>query len=243
MNSAGENRNRVIRIAARNRKRKSLGPTVGKKLELSDMIRHSSLLTRHWPDDRGLSLIETMVAVLIALFAVFSLGAIIFTASVTGKNQGSEATRATIYAQDKMEKLLSLGAQTQTPLNPPDFTSCTKPASSQPSQCNTTGISGGSWTTGLLAGGSISATTPSCSSVTPGYADFLDANGMQLTGGGCSGLANVAYILQWQITDLVPPAGAPAMKQITVAVFALSAENPVGGQPIIVLTSVLSNPN
>ncbi len=243
MNPAGENRNRVIRIAARDRKRKSLGPTVGKKLELSEMIRHSSLITRHWHDDRGLSLIETMVAVLIALFAVFSLGAIIFTASVTGKNQGSEVTRATIYAQDKMEKLLSLGAQTQTPVNPPDFSSCTKPASSQPSQCNTTGITGSSWATGLLAGGSISATTPSCSSVSPGYADFLDVNGIQLTGGGCASFSNIAYIREWQITDLVSPTGGPAMKQITVAVFALSAENPVGGQPIIVLTSVLSNPN
>lgn len=192
---------------------------------------------------RGVGLIETMVAVVIALIAVFSLGTVVFIASATGKNQGTEATRATIYAQDKMEKLLSLGAQTQNPSNPPDFASCTQSSSSQSSLCNTTGISSSSWTHGLLAGGSISATTPSCGSVTAGYADFLDVNGTQLTGGSCAGFASYAYVRQWQIADLTPPAGGPAMKQITVAVFAVNAENSVGGRPIVVVTSVLSDPN
>lgn len=218
---------------------------LGGEKGLCDMTHCPSLFAAHCTTEQGLSLIETMVAVLIALIAVFSLGRVIFIASVTGKNQGTEATRATIYAQDKMEKLLSLGAPTQSPVNPldSDFTSCTQSASLQPSQCNTTGISASSWTQGLLAGGSLSATTPDCSSVTAGYADFLDTNGMQLTASGCSAITTYAYVRQWQITDLTPPLNGPPMKQITVAVFAVNAENSLGGKPIVVLTSVLSNPN
>ena len=79
--------------------------------------------------ENGVTLIETMIAVLIAVVGVFSVGALIFQGTVTNKNQGTEVTRATIYAQDKMEKLLSLS-----------FSSCTQSASSQPSSCNTTNI-------------------------------------------------------------------------------------------------------
>src|SRR5947209_19345191 len=56
----------------------------------------------------GVSLIETMIAVFIALIGVFSLGQVVFLSMVQDKNQGSEVTRATIYAEDKMEKLMSL---------------------------------------------------------------------------------------------------------------------------------------
>src|SRR5579875_1607033 len=177
--------------------------------------------------DRGFSLVETMIAVLIALVAVFGLGTVIFIASVTGKNQGTEGTRATIYAQDKIEKLLSLDFNT----NLSDTNSCDQTSSSQPASCNTTGITGSSWTQGLLAGGSISPMA-FCASASPGYEDFLDANGVQLTGSGCAGLSGTpSYIRQWQITDLTSPSGGPAMKQITVAVYALNAENSMGGKP------------
>ncbi len=50
-------------------------------------------------DDRGVSLPETMIAVLIALIGVFGLGSLVFQATATNKNQGTETTRATIYAQ------------------------------------------------------------------------------------------------------------------------------------------------
>src|SRR5439155_20816636 len=56
----------------------------------------------------GVSLIETMIAVFIALIGVFSLGQVVFLSMVQDKNQGSEVTRSTIYAQVKMEKILSL---------------------------------------------------------------------------------------------------------------------------------------
>lgn len=189
--------------------------------------------------DRGISLIETMIAVFIALFGVFSIGSAIFIASVTTKNQGTEATRATVYGQDKMEKLLSLDFNPTTNLL--DWNACTQTASAQPSFCNTTGISG--WTAGLLAGGSVSSLAM-CGAAIPGYEDFLDANGIQLTGSSCSALGGKpSYIRQWQITDMTSFPGGPPIKQITVAVYPLDALNGVGSKPIIVVTSVLSDPN
>jgi hypothetical protein len=185
--------------------------------------------------DRGVTLAETMIAVLIALLGVFSLGSVIFQATATSRNQGTEVTRATIYAQDKMEKLLSLG-----------FSECAQSAASQPATCNTTGISASGWTQGLLAGGALSPLQATCPSSGPsvGYVDYLDPNGIQLTGTSCSALSGTApaYVRQWQITDLAST-GGPAIKNITVAVYSQNAIGVVGGKPIVTVTSLLSNPN
>ena len=186
-------------------------------------------------DTHGSTLAETMIAVLVALVGVFSLGGVIFQAMTTNKNQGTEVTRATIYAQDKIEKLLSL-----------DFTSCTQSAGSQPATCNSTGITASGWTQGLLASGALSpmqATCPS-SGASVGYVDYLDTNGIQLTGTSCSALSGTApsYIRMWQITD-VTTTGAPAIKNVTVAVYSQNAVNAAGGKPVIIVTSLLSNPN
>jgi hypothetical protein len=189
--------------------------------------------------ERGVSLIETLIAVLIAVIGLFSLGALIFQGTVTNKNQGTEVTRATIYAQDKMEKLLSL-----------DFASCTQSASSQPASCNTTDISATGWTEGLLAAGTLGPLQATCpaSGASVGYIDFLDSNGLQLPGStaatSCSGIvaANITYVRMWQITDLAST-GGPALKQISVAVYSQSATNVGAGKPIVLLTSLLSNPN
>jgi len=196
-------------------------------------------------EDRGVSLVETMIAVFIALIGVFSLGSVIFQSTATSKNQGTETTRAVIYAQDKIEKLLSL-----------DFTSCTQPASSQPSSCNTTGITDSGWTQGLLAptSGPIDSTavttTPVaviCAGVpagSKGYVDFLDANGQQITG-ACSAVTGtqIAYIREWTFTDLSTFSGGPGLKKVTVAVYSTIAINSGSGKPIVVVSSVLSNPN
>jgi hypothetical protein len=184
--------------------------------------------------DRGVTLAETMIAVLIALIGVFSLGSVIFQATATSKNQGTEVTRATIYAQDKTEKLLSL-----------DFTSCTQSASSQPATCNTTGITASGWTQGLLAGGALSPVQTTCptSGASVGYVDYLDPNGIQLAGTSCAAVSGApAYIREWQITDLAST-GGPVIKRVTVAVYSQNAIGAVGGKPIVILTNLLSNPN
>jgi hypothetical protein len=198
-------------------------------------------------DGDGATLIETMVAVLVALIGVFPLGGVIFHATVVNKNQGAETTRATIYAQDKIEKLLSL-----------DFAACAQAAGAQPSTCNTTNISSSGWTQGLLAGGPISSSStttapvalvcPDVPSSSQGYVDFLDANGRQLPSGGagsCSSVtgSSIAYVREWSVADLTAFAGGPAMKQITVAVYSALALGTGSRKPIVVLTSVRSNPN
>lgn len=196
--------------------------------------------------DQGESLVETMLAVFIALIGVFSMGGVIFQATATNKNQGTETTRATIYAQDKIEKLLSLGAPGAVNATIPNYLTCTQASSSQPSICNSTGITGSGWTTGLLAGGQISPRQDTCPSSGPsvGYVDYLDANGLQYTG-SCGSIASgeVAYVRQWQVQDMTPPAGGPTIKQVTVAVYSQTAINTPNGKPVVVLTSLLTNPN
>ena len=182
--------------------------------------------------DSGVTLVETMIAVLVALIGVFSIGSLIFQATVTNKNQGTEVTRATIYAQDKLEKMLSL-----------DFSSCNQTASSQPTSCNTTGITATAWKQGLLAGGVITPNQKTCpsSGSSIGYVDFLDINGTQLTGSSCSALTtSYAYTRMWQITDV--STGGPYQKRVTVAVWSQAAIGQTGqNNPVVVLTSYLSN--
>jgi Tfp pilus assembly protein PilV len=195
---------------------------------------------KHLPGENGVTLIETLIAVLVAVIGVFSIGSLIFQGVVTNKNQGTEVTRATIYAQDKMEKLLSL-----------NFASCTQSASAQPGSCNTTNINATGWTDGLLDGGaigpSVQATCPT-SGASVGYIDFLDSNGIQLPSAtaatGCSAItpSAISYVRMWQITD-VASTGGPSLKQVTVAVYSQSAVNSGSGKPVVVLTSLLSNPN
>jgi hypothetical protein len=202
-------------------------------------------------DDCGVTLVETMIAVLVAMIGVFSLGAVIFQATATSKNQGTETTRAVIYAQDKMEKLLSLGRLTISGVTGSDFADCTlTTASSQPDNCNTTNITDSGWKQGLLFGGSINPiqkTCPSSGSPNVGYMDFLDVNGQQLPSGGgaCSSItpSAITYIRQWQITDMTALSGRTPGKQITVAVYSQAGVNTAGGKPIVILTSIVTNPN
>ena len=193
-------------------------------------------------DDPGVTLVETLLSVLVAVVGVFGLGSLVFQATAINKNQGSEKTRATIYAQDKVEKLLSL-----------NFTSCTQSSSSQPAACNVTGITDSGWTTGLLAGGPIAAgqvtgppvalNCPGATGSSAGYTDFLDPNGQQLTGACSAVTSGISYVREWTITDLTPPSGGPSLKQLTVAVYSESGLSVEGGKPIVLVTSVLSNPN
>jgi Tfp pilus assembly protein PilV len=217
------------------------------RLRIGDarLRRQSKIEIRNSKIDRGVTLIETSIAILVALVGVFYLGKLIFLATVTNKNQGSEATRAVIYTQDKLEKLLSR-----------DWNSCTQPISTpQPTSCNTTGITDSGWTTGLVAPttGAVSSTVvtttpvaltcPTVPSAYAGYVDFLNADGVQLTG-ACSSVTGtqVAYIREWSITDLTSLTGGPAMKQITVAVYSALAVNAGAGKPIVVASSLLTKP-
>lgn len=200
-------------------------------------------------NDLGVSLVEVLIAVLIAIIGVFSLGGVIFQATAANKNQGTETTRTTIYAQDKLEFLLSL-----------DFVSCSElaPSTPLPVDCNATGIdptnASSPWNKGLTVGASgvagvlgppAQTSCPAAGSAYVGYMDFLDANGLQFD--DCANPAMPAYIRQWQIRNLNLFGSYPALKQISVAVYSLSAVNVastgVSGKPIVVVTSFLSQKN
>ncbi len=202
-------------------------------------------------EERGVTLIETMLATLVATIAVFAICSTVFVATVNTKNQGTETTRAAIYTQDKIEKLLSLGSVPVSGTTA-SFVNC-NPLSGSISQasypdCNVTGITATGWDTGLLAGGSVSPLQSGCpsSGSNVGYMDFLDQNGNQLTGASCSAALTsktVGYIRQWQIQDQTTFGTTPALKQVTVAVYSLLAVNTNNTRPIVILTSYVSDPD
>lgn len=214
--------------------------------------------------EQGVTLIETMIALLIAMIGIFGLGNLVFQASATNKNQGTETTRGVVYAQDKMEKLLSLGAYKLPGASTPNYTDCNNDpagATPPPAYCNSSNINDSGWATGLWHGGYVAPTSAqlvfacgSLPSASQGYIDYLDINGVQLpqsgtppvpTPGACSSvpMTSVAYVRQWQITDLTPTGTGPVIKQVTVAVFSLAAINAAGGKPVVLLSSYLENPN
>src|SRR5579863_556415 len=109
-------------------------------------------------DERGLTLIETMIAAAILLIVVVGLLNLFTVAMTTNQQQGNLATRTTEYAQDKMEQLMALNfndASTNTTVYPITST-------------------GG---TGLAVGGSITLGAP-----VPNYVDYLDDTGNLLAG-------------------------------------------------------------
>jgi Tfp pilus assembly protein PilV len=201
-------------------------------------------------NQRGVTLIETMIAAGVAIVGVLAISNTIFVATVATKNQGTETTRAAIYAQDKMEKLLAL-ASVPTTATTASFGNCTQSTATQQasySDCNVTGITAAGWATGLLAGGSTGPIQIGCpsSGSNIGYMDFLDQNGNQLTGATCSAALSgqwVGYIRQWQIQDANTFGATPALKQITVAVYSLQAVNTNNTRPIAVLTTYVSDPD
>jgi hypothetical protein len=184
--------------------------------------------------DRGTTLIETMFAVLVSLFTITGLGGAVVQVTAISKDQGQEATRATVHAQDKMEALLAL-----------NFANCTKTSDVQPTYCNTTGITASGWTQGLLSGGDMYTLQTECpvSGLSVGYVDYLDSSGLPMTGNSCANLASASgqyagYVRQWEISDV--PTSGPAMKRISVAVYSLNQVSANKARPLVVLTSVLT---
>ena len=179
--------------------------------------------------DQGVSLVETMIAVLISMFVMTALGGVVFTATVQNKNQGVEMSRVAVYAQDKIETLMNL-----------EWYDCSQ--STPLTGCNTSGFTGSDWNKGLIAGGSLTyATECPDSGAAVGYIDYLDSNGNQKTGADCSTVGLYAYQRQWEITDVITTAaGAPGLKRIDVYVWSKNAVNTGSSAPSVMLTTYLS---
>jgi Tfp pilus assembly protein PilE len=173
-------------------------------------------------EGRGVTLVETMIAVLVAFIAMASVGAVVFSSMVANKNQGTETTRLTALAQEKMEQLARL--------NYGDTTT------------NTTLITDPGWAIGLTANTSTDLTQltdcPAAGSANIGYVDFLDNNAQPLSGACATAVAGgFGYVRRWKITTV---SGVPGLKQISVVVYALNAVQAGGAKPSVALTTLKS---
>jgi type II secretory pathway pseudopilin PulG len=143
-------------------------------------------------EQRGLSLIEAMIATMVFLFGIISVMSLFTVAATQNANQGEYATRTTEYAQDKMEQLLTLtfsDSATDTTVYPP-------------ATSGGTGLG-----SGLTAGntvGSVNTAAP-----TSGYVDYLNASGNLLASS-----TGWFYKRQWSIS--LNAAGT--LKTVTVVV-------------------------
>lgn len=120
-------------------------------------------------EERGMTLVETMIALLILLSGLMAMAQVLAFSVVASKTFGRDSTRATAFARDKMEELDSLSfadVHANVTVNPP---------------YPTDGV-------GLTAGGSIPPTSPAA-----GYCDYLDSAGARTTS------AAALYTRQWQI--------------------------------------------
>jgi Tfp pilus assembly protein PilE len=172
--------------------------------------------------ERGVTLVETMIAILIAFIVMSSLGALVFSAMVANKNQGTETTRMTALAQEKTEQLLRLGYSNTT--------------------TNTTLITDPGWSIGLTANSATTLTQltdcPPTGSPNMGYVDFLNNAGQPMSG-DCSVVVGAAfgYERRWKITNV---AGVVGLKQITVVVYAPNAVRAGGAMPSLSITTLKS---
>ena len=128
--------------------------------------------------ERGVTLIETMMAALILIIVVVGLLPVFILGFQMNEQQGDIATRTTEYAQDKIESLVNLqfnDAATDTTQYPP-------------------AASGGTGLGGSMAASSTVGSLPPAAA-SAGYVDYLDVNGNLLTSA-----TGAYYRRQWSIT-------------------------------------------
>jgi hypothetical protein len=138
-------------------------------------------------DERGTTLIETMIAVSMLVVVMAGLMGMVTAATNLTENQGHLGARATEYAVDKMEQLLDLtygDTQSDTTLFP------------------SVNVGG----TGLTPGGSVNTGAPQV-----GYTDYLDINGNVLCPCNAVPPPTWYYMRVWQVTT-----PQPNLKQIMV---------------------------
>ena len=163
---------------------------------------------------RGMTLVETLIALAVLFVMAGGLMGIGAVAMITSENQGHLAARTAEYAQDKMEQLMSIPFA-----NTSIDTVTVNMAATPPVNCvqflvNSACATGGS---GLSVGGT---SDPACGETghagcVNNYVDYLDINGNPL-GGGATPPAGWFYRRVWLVED-ASPFGAGTLKRITVS--------------------------
>jgi type II secretory pathway pseudopilin PulG len=162
---------------------------------------------------RGVTLVETMVASAILIIVVAGLLPVFAVGIRTTNQEGDVATRTTEYAQDKMEQLLTLNAIN---LSSDGYNDGTTDTTVFPSVTNgSTGCTGSG--ANICGIGGAMAASSSIGSVPPAapvkwFVDYLDVNGNLLPNS-----TGAYYTRQWKVTTNA----ANTAKTITIAATSL----------------------
>lgn len=164
--------------------------------------------------ERGISLLETVVAAALMIIGIGGVMSLFTVAASKNMSQGTQASRCTEYAQDKMEQLMALS-----------FSATLTDTTSDTTQIPTAPTGG----YGLTPGGSIYPNAP-----TSGYVDYVTEG----TGTGSAIFSTQqttsAFVRQWSI---VQNASDSNILTITVTVKSLQAVN-TGAAPLTTLVSM-----
>jgi prepilin-type N-terminal cleavage/methylation domain-containing protein len=173
---------------------------------------------------RGMTLVETMVALAMLLVVASGVLSLACVAVTTTENQGHLAARTAEYAQDKMEQLMALAYCDGTGGTGTDTTQF--PA--------VVGV--GTGLAGCTAGGTIPTASIGGSSdplkPAKGYVDYLDATGTLVTS-----TSNWEYIRVWQISIPSSATSSSGLKQIAVTV---TVKNGVGAGGLLPQSTVVA---
>jgi len=165
-------------------------------------------------NQRGASLIETMIALVLLSIGLLGAMGLISFAVTQNWNMGDRSTRTTEYAQDKMEQLLAL-----------NFTDGSSNTTVYP-----TTATGGTGLGGVMSGNSTVGGVTSGFPVSQ-YVDYIDSSGsLQTTS------TDAVYVRQWMISTNA----SGNLKTVTVVVNAVSSSNGGGGTPATTLVSMKS---
>jgi hypothetical protein len=152
----------------------------GEKMLRRQGQEHSMTRSIQYRRQRGVSIIETMIASFILLVGVSGVMGLFGYAAGMSKDSGDVTTRAIIYSQDKMEQLMSL--------------SFTDAATNTTSNTYPMPLTGGTGIGGDMAAnttvGGLSTTSP-----TTGYVDYLTFDGVRQTSS-----TGAFYVRVWQIS-------------------------------------------
>jgi Tfp pilus assembly protein PilV len=170
-------------------------------------------ISRNRKHERGISLLETVIAAALMIIGIGGVMSLFTVGASKNMSQGTQASRCTEYAQDKMEQLMALS-----------FSDTNSDTTVIPTYTNTLATG-----TGLTSGGSVYP-----SAATTGYVDYV-------TEGSGTGAAiystqqtNSAYMRQWSI---VLNSTDSNIKTITVSVKSLQSVVP-GAAPTTTLVSM-----
>lgn len=152
-------------------------------------------IVRDRTGQRGVTLIETMIASVILLVGIGGLLSLLSVAVLQDSGQGDIATRASVYAQDKMEQLAALSfddGASNTTVYP-------------------TASTGGAGLGGIMAGSATVGGIDPAAPVT-NYVDYLNLGVQQTAASGAN------FIRQWTVSTN----SAGNLKTITVLATAVN---------------------